>query len=76
MEMTTDEIIEAMRAMELPDKARMDLTAILRDGDLVKFAKFTPEAEQNEGDYQRAYYFVEETKPVEAQPDGEENENE
>ena len=76
MEMTTDEIIEAMRSMELPDKARMDLTTILRDGDLVKFAKFTPEAEQNEGDYQRAYYFVEETKPVEAKPDEEANENE
>ena len=65
MEMTSDEIIEAMRSEELPDKARMDLTAILRDADLVKFAKATPEAEQNEADYLKAYYFVEETKPVE-----------
>ena len=65
MEMTSDEIIETMRAEELPDKARMDLTAILRDADLVKFAKATPEAEQNEADYLKAYYFVEETKPVE-----------
>ena len=76
MEMTTDEIIEAMRTIELPEKARMDLSSILRDGDLVKFAKFTPEADQNEGDYTRAYYFVEETKPVEVQPDEEANENE
>ena len=76
MEMTTDEIIEAMRTLDLPEKARMDLTSILRDGDLVKFAKFTPEADQNEGDYTRAYYFVEETKPVEIQPDEEDNENE
>lgn len=63
MEMTSEEIIEAARSLELPDKARMDLTAILRDADLVKFAKFTPENEQNESDYQKAYYFVEETKP-------------
>ncbi len=72
MEMTSDEIIEAMRGQELPDKARMDLTSILRDGDLVKFAKAMPDAEQNEADYLKAYYFVEETKLVEettAQPE-------
>ena len=65
MEMTTDEIVAAMRGIELPDKAAMDLVAILRDGDLVKFAKDTPDAEQNEADYWKSYYFVEETKPVE-----------
>ncbi len=74
MEMTTDEILEAMRAIELPDKARMDLTSILRDADLVKFAKFAPDADQNEGDYQKAYYFVEETKLMEEQPLEDENE--
>lgn len=72
MEMTSDEIIETMRAEELPDKARMDLTAILRDADLVKFAKATPEAEQNEADYLKAYYFVEETKPAEEETPAEE----
>lgn len=71
MEMTSDEIIETMRAEELPDKARMDLTAILRDADLVKFAKATPEAEQNEADYLKAYYFVEETKVAEAEEETE-----
>lgn len=74
MEMTSDEIIETMRAEELPDKARMDLTAILRDADLVKFAKATPEAEQNEADYLKAYYFVEETKIAEAEEETEEQE--
>ena len=49
----------------------MDLTAILRDGDLVKFAKATPDAETNENAYLKAYYFVEETKPVEEQPSAE-----
>ena len=74
MEMTSDEILAAMRSIELPDKARMDLTAILRDADLVKFAKFTPEADQNEEDYNKAYYFVEETKPMEELPAEDENE--
>lgn len=74
MEMTSEEIITAMRSVELPDKARMDLTSVLMDGDLVKFAKFTPEAEQNESDYMKVYYFVEETKPVEVNPEAEENE--
>ncbi|WP_295936091.1 hypothetical protein [uncultured Alistipes sp.] len=77
MEMTSDEIIGAMRSEELPDKASMDLTAILRDADLVKFAKATPEAEQNENAYFKAYYFVEETKLVEedAEPEGPESTN-
>lgn len=74
MEMTSDEIIAAMREVELPEKARMDLTSVLMDADLVKFAKFTPEAEQNESDYTKVYYFVEETKPVEVLPVTEENE--
>ncbi len=65
MEMTTDEIVAAMRGIELPDKAAMDLVEILRNGDLVKFAKDTPDAEQNEADYLKTYYFVEETKPEE-----------
>ncbi len=64
MEMTSDEILAALRPVDLPDKARMDLAAVLHDADLAKFAKATPEAEQNESDYLKAYYFVEETKPV------------
>lgn len=75
LEMTTDEIVAALRSIDLPDKARMDLGAVLRDADLVKFAKAAPEAEQNEADYLKAYYFVEETKPVTEQAE-EETENE
>lgn len=69
MEMTSDEIIETMRGEELPDKARMDLTTILRNADLVKFAKATPDAEQNEADYLKSYYFVEETKLQPEEPE-------
>ncbi|MFI3317457.1 MAG: hypothetical protein SNF93_07925 [Rikenellaceae bacterium] len=62
MEMTSEEIIVAMRSVDMPKKSGMDLTALLRDADLVKFAKATPEGEENEAHYLRAYYFVEETK--------------
>lgn len=68
MEMTSDEIVAALRDTELPDKARRDLGAILRNADLVKFAKATPEAEENEADYLKCYYFVEETKPADPDP--------
>ena len=75
MEMTTDKIIDAVRHLDLPQKSAMDLVAILRDADLVKFAKATPEADQCEADYNKAYYFVEETKPVEVLPDDEDDES-
>ena len=71
MEMTSDEILEAMRHLseeELPKKASMDLCSILREADLVKFAKAEPSADENESAYTRAYYFVEETKLQEEIP--------
>lgn len=74
MEMTSDQILGALRTFDLPDKARMDLTTLLREGDLVKFAKATPGAEENENAYLKAYYFVEETKPATGQAEDPENE--
>lgn len=65
MEMTTDEIIDAVADIELPQKSAMDLVSVLRDADLVKFAKAMPDAAENESAYSKVYYFVEETKPVE-----------
>ena len=65
MEMTTDEIDDALRAVDIEQKQKMNLLAVLRDADLVKFAKATPDAEENELAYDKAYHFVEETKPVE-----------
>ena len=73
MEMTTDEIVEAIRDIDLPPKSAMDLVAVLRDADLVKFAKAMPEADENEAAYNKAYYFVEETKPVEESADTDED---
>lgn len=65
MEMTTDEIADALRTIDIEQKPKMDLLSVLRDADLVKFAKATPEAEDNELAYSKAYHFVEDTKPVE-----------
>ena len=73
LEMTSDEIIEAMRDVELPRKQSMDLTEILRSADLVKFAKAMPEAEENEAAYSAAWEFVNQTMP---QPEVVEDEDE
>lgn len=72
MEMTSDEIIAAMRDVELPKKAAMDMADVLRAADLVKFAKAIPESDENEVAYQAVWDFVELTKPVEEQPTEEE----
>ena len=65
MEMTSDEIIEAMRGVELQQKQSMDLAMILREADLVKFAKAMPESEESEAVMRAAWEFVDATKPVE-----------
>ena len=65
MEMTSDAIIEAMRGVELQQKQSMDLTMILREADLVKFAKAMPESEESEAAMRAAWEFVDATKPVE-----------
>ena len=62
LEMTSDEIIMALRDVEMPSASRTDLIAILRTADMVKFAKAEPEAEENEESLNRALYFVENTK--------------
>ena len=73
MEMTTDEIIEAIKSLDLTQKLAMDVLNVLRDADLVKFAKAMPEAAENESAFSKVYYFVEETKPVEQTEENEED---
>lgn len=65
MEMTTPEIMDALRDIDLPAVSRDNLKLLLARADFVKFAKFTPEASDNETSYTWAYYFVEETKVLE-----------
>lgn len=75
MEMTSDEILAAVRRYDLPQKCVMDLQAILRDADLAKFAKAQSEGTTNEDNYLNAYYFVEETKPAEIAEEGTEQDD-
>ncbi len=63
--MSTDEIIVAIRDLELPTRCEMDLKALLRDADLVKFAKWEINSAQNETYFVVAHDFVEQTKIVE-----------
>ena len=65
MEFTTDEIIIALRDIDIAGISRDNLVTILRTADMVKFAKAEPEAEHNEECYTMAYYFVENTKQEE-----------
>ena len=69
LEFTTDEIIAAMRDINIADTSRDNLMTILRTADMVKFAKAEPEAEHNEECYTMAYYFVENTKVEEIEVD-------
>lgn len=64
MEMTTDEIIFSVSGISLNDKNFDALNDILRTADLVKFAKYVPDADYNEKAYYDAYYFIEDTKEV------------
>lgn len=73
MEMTTDEIVASLRDVDIEQKQKMELVSVLRDADLVKFAKAMPEADENELAYSKAYYFVENTKPVEVSEADEED---
>ena len=67
LEMTTDEIITALREVDIKHDSRSNLVAILRTADMVKFAKALPDAEENEQLFSYAYYFVENTKSVVAE---------
>lgn len=67
LEMTSDEIIAALRDVDIKRDSRSNLIEILRTADMVKFAKALPEAEENEQLFTYAYYFVENTKSVEVE---------
>lgn len=68
-EMTTSQLVEALRKNEETMPVNEQLTKILEMADFVKFAKMRPMPEDNEVAYQRALNFVNETKPVEIVPD-------
>lgn len=64
MEMTTDEIVSALKELKLSTKCISEIKNMLSTADLVKFAKVVPDGEDNENNYNKVYYFVEDTKYV------------
>ena len=76
-EMTSDEIRTALRAVGLDALEYDRMDRLFSTADLVKFAKFVPDPDENERLYSDSYYFVEDTKllPTEQpRPDAEESE--
>ncbi len=75
MEMTSDEIVEALNELGIPERSHGQIRRLLSTADYVKFAKYVPDAEDNEMSWNDAYYFVEETKRLAAETqDGKEDE--
>lgn len=62
MEMTTEEIMLAIKEDEIPQSDRELLYELLSLADLVKFAKYTPDNYDNENSFKSAVNFVENTK--------------
>lgn len=75
-DMITPDIIEALRGEEIPEHNFEKFVHILQVSDLVKFAKFTPEPDENEEIYTDAYFFVEATKPREVDEEDDRDEKE
>ena len=77
LERTTDEILQSLRNIGFDnDELFRKLEDTLHEADLVKFAKWQPEAIENEKNLEVAYEFVNTTKVVKSSKDSEENEEE
>jgi hypothetical protein len=65
-ERTTFEILEALRAVRLPVAVQTIALELLGHCDLVKFAKYLPTQDETRRTVERAYQFVDETRPAPA----------
>lgn len=63
MEMTTPEILDAMKPI-CSDKQFTQLREFLILSDLVKFAKWNPDNDQNQENFDTVHTFVEQTTPI------------
>jgi len=70
MEQTSEEILQSVQGLTLPEELRTRLQEMLGVSDLVKFAKYLPEQQENENTLLVVSDFVYHTRPKE------ENENE
>lgn len=64
MEQTSDEIMHSFRSLAVDDQSRYYLKQILLLADMVKFAKETPTAFENEMSMNNAFGFVKGTTPA------------
>jgi len=68
-ELTTDETVRMLQKASVTTRDQMTLVKeLLSLSDMVKFAKYLPEAASHESTYAEAVMFVEETKVVEVTP--------
>jgi hypothetical protein len=65
LERTTDEILDDLRRLRMPDDLIRKAESLLRRADLVKFAKHQPVVPEHEESLKAVYDFVERTKIVE-----------
>lgn len=72
MEMTSGEILAAIRPLIEVDSAYNGLKQVLQLGDFVKFAKYQPIADENELSLINAYLFVNQTKVEEKEEENKE----
>lgn len=70
-EMTTSQLMSALKHCEEPVEGMNLMDEILRQADFVKFAKARPLADDNEQAYTQATRFVEITRPIEPVPENE-----
>ena len=61
IEMTSDEIMQAVHALNINEIAKSKLQETLITADLVKFAKANPSVEHNEESFKEVNYFVEDS---------------
>jgi hypothetical protein len=59
MEMTTEEVLDAVIEVDLPKDVADNLPSFLRHADLVKFARYVPELERTQTDFRFAHDAVE-----------------
>jgi hypothetical protein len=62
MEQTSEEILQALKSIQLPDELMDKLRELLSVSDLVKFAKYQPMTDDNEKALGTAHEFVDHTK--------------
>lgn len=65
MELTTNQILDALKELNLPEDMMVRLKNLFVTADFVKFAKLKPSADENIQSYDVADNFVEMTRPVE-----------